>query len=88
MRGFMKAFEKQWLKENKPYGLEIHHHRLGGMLNRIDYCKKCLIDYANGKSASIPELEEDRLPYFHTCEKPRTPMNGYSWGATYTACRK
>lgn len=63
MRGFMKAFEKQWLKENKPYGLEIHHHRLGGMLNRISYCKKTLLDYASGKLDSIPELEEDILTF-------------------------
>ena len=81
MRGFMKAFEKQWLKENKPYGLEIHHHRLGGMLNRIGYCKKCLLDYACGKTDSIPELEEDIL----TFKKNNESIYFNNYHKTYTS---
>ena len=41
---FMRAFKKQWLKENKPFGLEVHEYRLGGLLTRIASCKKRLLD--------------------------------------------
>ena len=63
LRVFIKAFEKQWMKENKPQGFEVQHHRLGGLLFRMAYCRKTLADYAAGKIASIPELEEDILTF-------------------------
>lgn len=60
---FIKAFEHQWMKENKPYGFEVQHARLGGLLYRIGSCKKRLIDYADGRLDSIPELCEDILKF-------------------------
>ena len=58
-----KAFEKQWMRENKPQGFEVQHYRLGGLACRIEYCKKTLISYAKGDISSIPELEEKLLPF-------------------------
>ena len=58
-----KAFEKQWMKENKPQGFEVQHYRLGGLACRVAYCKKTLISYAKGNISSIPELEEKLLPF-------------------------
>ncbi|MBO5010338.1 MAG: beta-N-acetylhexosaminidase [Clostridia bacterium] len=63
LRAFIKAFEKQWMKENKPYGFEVQDARLGGLLYRIGSCKKRLTDYCKGSLDSIPELEEDILKY-------------------------
>ena len=63
LRAFIKAFEKQWMLENKPFGLEVQHQRLGGQLIRVGACKKRLIDYANGKLDSIPELDEEILTF-------------------------
>ena len=60
---FYRAFEKQWMMENKTYGFEIQDQRLGGLLARIKSCKRRLIDYASGKLDSIPELEEEILPF-------------------------
>ena len=60
---FIKTFEKQWMKENKPHGFEVHHARLGGLLYRLGSCKKRLIDYAEGRLDSIPELSEDVLKF-------------------------
>ena len=40
LRAFIKAFEKQWTIENKPFGFEVQHQRLGGQLIRIGACKK------------------------------------------------
>ncbi len=60
---FYRAFEKQWMAENKPQGFEIQEHRLGGLLMRLKSCKRRLIDYAEGRLDSIPELECEILPF-------------------------
>ena len=61
--GFAKAFEKQWFMENKPQGFDCHDIRLGGMLRRLEYCRKTLNAYLDGKIDRIPELEEEILPF-------------------------
>lgn len=63
VEGFAKAFEKQWMTENKPQGFDCHDIRLGGMLRRLEYCRKTLNAYLDLKIDSIPELEEEILPY-------------------------
>ena len=63
LKSFIKAFEKQWMIENKPFGFEVQHQRIGGQIIRIAACKKRLVDYANGKLESIPELEEKILTF-------------------------
>ena len=68
LRAFIKTFEKQWMLENKPFGFEVQHQRLGGQLVRISACKKRILDYANGKTDSIPELEENILTFRKDCE--------------------
>ena len=60
---FAEAFEKQWMKENKPQGFDCHDIRLGGLLRRLRYCRKTLNAYLEGKIDRIPELDEDILPY-------------------------
>jgi hypothetical protein len=60
---FAKAFEKQWFTENKPQGFDCHDIRLGGMLRRLEYCRKTLNAYLDGKIESIPELEAELLPF-------------------------
>lgn len=60
---FIELFEYQWLKENKPFGLEIQHARLGGLKQRLIYCQKVLRGYLKGEITSIPELEQPVLPF-------------------------
>ncbi|MDR1663641.1 MAG: beta-N-acetylhexosaminidase [Clostridiales bacterium] len=60
---FHTLFREQWMGENKPFGFEVHDIRLGGLLQRAKTCAGRLADYCEGKIASIPELEEDILPY-------------------------
>lgn len=60
---FYETFKKQWAIENKPYGWEIHEVRLGGLRSRILNCKERIREYLSGKVDSIPELEEEILPY-------------------------
>ncbi len=63
VREFLPIFRTQWMKENKPYGFEIHEYRLAGLAERTASCKARLLNYADGKLESIPELEEDILPF-------------------------
>ena len=60
---FYKAFKFRWNKENKPYGWEVYEVRFGGLRSRILNCKERLEEYLAGKVESIPELEEEILPY-------------------------
>ena len=68
MREFGNVYEKQWFTDNKPQGFDIQDLRIGGATRRLQACRKRLIDYANGKICSIPELEEKILPYPNAVE--------------------
>ena len=50
------------MKENKPFGFEVHEIRIGGVLLRLKSCRQRIIDFCNGKIHSIDELEETLLP--------------------------
>ena len=65
---FTLAFEKQWMKENKPHGFDVQHLRLGGIMCRTDACRRRILDYVNGKIDRIEELDEELLP-FHEKEQ-------------------
>ena len=59
---FSEAFYNQWLRENKPFGLEIQNYRIGGLKERISYCINVLQAYIDGSIEKIEELEESILP--------------------------
>ena len=63
IKAFARAFEKQWFTENKPHGFDVQDIRLGAIIQRTVSCRRRLLDYVNGKIASIPELETEILPY-------------------------
>ena len=61
---FYEFFKEQWEKENKPFGFEVQDIRLGGLKKRVEHCIVRIKDYLDGKTDSIPELEEELLvPY-------------------------
>lgn len=60
---FHRAFKACWMKENKPYGWEVHEARLGGLRSRILDCRERIDLYLKGKIKEIPELSETILPY-------------------------
>lgn len=63
---FYAAFEKQWMKENKPHGFEVQDIRLGGLKQRILHCAERLQRYVDEEVDSLPELEEQLLEPFGT----------------------
>ncbi len=60
---FYDTYKKQWMKENKSFGFEVQTVRLGGLKQRIKDTAEVLSDYASGKTARIPEMDESRLPF-------------------------
>lgn len=81
LKCYIPTFEKQWMKENKPFGFEVQDIRLGGLSRRLDACRKRILAYLDGRLDSIPELEEEILPfgeekhsvYYHRYHKISTP---------------
>lgn len=58
---FYRIFREVWLKENKPFGLEVHEARMGGLMLRLRSCGSRLAEYARG-GEPIEELEREVLP--------------------------
>ncbi len=63
VKQYAAALEKQWMSENKPQGFDVQDIRIGGLLRRLEHCRRDLLDYASGKKSSLPELEQDILPF-------------------------
>ena len=62
VRLFHAAFERFWMSENKPHGFDVQDHRLGGVAQRLESCRRRILAYCDGVQQSIPELEEELLP--------------------------
>ncbi len=70
IKEFYTALSYMWYKDYKPHGFEVQEMRIGGLLQRLDGCKKRLVKYLNGRLTVIDELEEDILPLHKTSEEP------------------
>lgn len=57
VKKFLASFEEVWELENKPNGFEVQQIRLGGLIQRLVYCKNKIVRYLDGKIEDIPELE-------------------------------
>lgn len=63
IEAFRKTFRVVAMRDNTPYGWKYHEERLGGLKSNVaDYAER-IEAYLDGKCASIPELEDDILPY-------------------------
>lgn len=62
LKVFIPIYEEQWNKENKSFGLEKQHIRLGGLEARLSYFVSILTKYENKEVSSIDEYEETHLP--------------------------
>lgn len=72
---FYDALEAQWNIENKPHGFDMQDIRIGGLIRRIQHCKKILLRYINGEIESIPELNEPVLDYKGRGEPQHQPFD-------------
>ena len=60
---YYAAYERQWMKENKPFGFEVQNIRLGGLRSRIEYAGRTIERYLSGALKTIGELEEPQQPF-------------------------
>ena len=80
---FYESFRAQWDLECKENGFEHHDIRLGGLVRRLEHCRKMLADYADGRRDRIPSLEEKILS-FPLADSPKglsTCYNGWNSNA-------
>jgi hypothetical protein len=83
---FYEKFKTQWMTENKPHGFDVQDLRIGGLLLRLDSVKKRLIDFADGKIAAIPELDEEQLDFVTGGrEFGKRPIQHNRWDSNSTA---
>ena len=80
------TMRRQWMRENKPYGFELHEIRLGGLKERIMSVAARLNDWVDGKVESIPELQDAILPALEGRE-PGEGICRNSWIASFTVSR-
>lgn len=60
---FADAFQKQWMTDNKPHGFDVQDLRMGGVIRRLQSCRKRLLQYVNDELDRLDELEEPLLPF-------------------------
>ena len=84
LRAFYDEFASLWERENKPNGFEVHIIRLGGLMERLKFCKEKIEKYLKGEIDRIPELESELIDAFGP--KDRTTGFVYnSWILNATA---
>ncbi|MCL2574459.1 MAG: beta-N-acetylhexosaminidase [Defluviitaleaceae bacterium] len=59
----MQTFEKQWLTENKPFGLEVIQIRVGAIRTRLEATTRRINSYLVGEVEKLEELEYERLGF-------------------------
>ena len=60
---FQKSYHRQWLAENKPFGLDNFDIRTGGLRQRILTAQERVQAYLDGSEARLEELEQEILPF-------------------------
>lgn len=82
---FYRAYEAQWMHENKAHGFDVIDLRLGGLKQRVSHCRERLLAYADGQLARIEELEEAVLDYYCESEATTAATHVNSWSEIATA---
>lgn len=58
-----------WFANSRPFGYEILDIRFGGVKVRLESAQNRIRAWLDGKTESLPELEEPRLPYRERTEQ-------------------
>lgn len=76
---FHQAVRKQWLTENKGFGLDVQDIRIGGLSARTDTAALRIRDLLEGRINRIDELEEERLYADGRPEDQSGSVNTHVW---------
>ena len=82
IESFYESFSKQWLSENKVFGLDTMDLRIGGLLQRVKRARQRLLAYGRGEIDRIEELEEEVLLFNDFMGEGATSANQWQLIAT------
>lgn len=82
---FFKAFDFRWKQENMPGGFEIHCGRIGAARYRMLYVADVLLDYCDGKTDCIRDLEDETLPFTYVEGAKEDTYALMCWNNIFTA---
>ena len=71
--GFLEDFRRQWYREGKTFGFEVHEIRLGGLKENLRSVALRLESYCAGAVERIEELEQPVLPYSTAADGSANP---------------
>lgn len=74
-----KLREEIWQEECKPNGYEVLDVRFAGVETRLKTARRRILDYLEGKTAELAELEEERLPYYKNSAGEAEPVKCNLW---------
>ena len=74
-----KLREEIWQEECKPNGYEVLDVRFAGVEARLKTARRRILDYLDGKTAELTELEEERLPYYKNSAGEAEPVKCNLW---------
>ena len=80
-------YHKQWLHDNKPFGLDVLDVRFGGIERRLITARERIHAYLDGEVDSLPELAQTRLRYDGAPEGTNLNTNINKWGLTVSGCQ-
>lgn len=78
---FEEKMNERWKRENKIFGLDVLHLRLGGLKERLNFARERLLSWAEGETEKLEEMESAALVYRK--EKDMAPP---CWRDIVTAC--
>lgn len=79
LEAFYDTYEKQWSKENKPYGFEIQDYRIGGLIKHIERCAARLEKFIGGELDTIEEFNETMLDPFGDGANAPQKIHWFNW---------
>ena len=82
IESFHESFSKQWMTENKVFGLDTMDLRIGGLLQRVKRARQRLLAYGRGEIDRIEELEEELLVFNDFMGEGATSANQWQLLAT------
>lgn len=80
VRKLRTAHRAQWMSMFKPFGWEVIDIRYGGVLTRLESASLRILDYIEGRIATIEELDQERLVY---SSANRFNNRGVGWCSYY-----
>lgn len=79
------VFENAWRTEKKSFGIELHAHRFGGLMERLKQIREKLIAYVGGRIERLPEVGINRYAPAYYAENPtEDDLLLYNWNLIAT----